>query len=85
MMLWASGIDIGEGNKSFIRNTLGDAFEETWDMAVYLYENHSEYFLLPIDVAVEVNGDRVAMSRRNLPTNNPIYDIGIATLMQIRP
>ena len=44
MMLWASGIDIGEGNKSFIRNTLGDAFEETWEMAVYLYENHSEYF-----------------------------------------
>ena len=85
MMLWASGIDIGEGNKSFIRNTLGNAFEETWDMAVYLYENHSEFFLLPIDVAVEVNGDRVAMSVEDLPTKNPIYDIGIGTLMQIRP
>ena len=85
MMLWASGIDIGEGNKSFIRNTLGNAFEETWDMAVYLYENHSEFFLLPIDVAVEVNGDRVAMSVEGLPTKNPIYDIGIGTLMQIRP
>ena len=85
MMLWASGIDIGEGNKSFIRNTLGDAFEETWDMAVYLYENHSEYFLLPTDVAVEVNGNRVAMGVEDLPTKNPIYDIGIGTLMQIRP
>ena len=85
MMLWASGIDIGEGNKSFIRNTLDDAFEETWEMAVYLYENHSEYFLLPTDVAVEVNGDRVAMGVEDLPTKNPIYDIGIGTLMQIRP
>ena len=85
MMLWASGIDIGEGNKSFIRNTLGDAFEETWEMAVYLYENHSEYFLLPTDVAVEVNGNRVAMGVEDLPTKNPIYDIGIGTLMQIRP
>ena len=85
MMLWASGIDIGEGNKSFIRNALDDAFEETWEMAVHLYENHSEYFLLPTDVAVEVNGNRVAMSVEDLPTKNPIYDIGIATLMQIRP
>jgi phosphoglycerate kinase len=85
LMLWASGIDIGEGNKSFIRNTLGDAFEETWEMAVYLYENHSEYFLLPTDVAVEVNGNRVAMGVEDLPTKNPIYDIGIGTLMQIRP
>ena len=85
MMLWASGIDIGEGNKSFIRNALDDAFEETWEMAVHLYENHSEYFLLPTDVAVEVNGNRVAMSVEDLPTKNPIYDIGITTLMQIRP
>ena len=35
MMLWASGVDIGEGNKSFIRNALGDAFGETWEMAEF--------------------------------------------------
>ena len=35
MMLWASGVDIGEGNKSFIKNALGDAFEETWNMAEF--------------------------------------------------
>ena len=85
MMLWASGVDIGEGNKSFIRNTLGDAFEETWEMAVYLHDNHSEYFLLPADVAVELNGDRVAMMVDDLPTGNPIYDIGIQTLQEISP
>ena len=85
MMLWASGVDIGEGNKSFIRNTLGDAFEETWEMAVYLHDNHSEYFLLPADVAVELNGDRVAMMVDDLPTDNPIYDIGIQTLQEISP
>jgi len=85
MMLWASGVDIGEVNKSFIRNTLGEDFQETWDMAVYLYENHSEYFLLPTDVAIEVDGNRVAMNVKKLPTNYPIYDIGISTLMQIRP
>jgi len=85
MMLWASGIDIGECNKDFIRNALGDAFEETWNMAVFLHENHSEYFLLPTDVAIEVNGNRIAKNVTELPTEHPIYDIGIGTLMQIRP
>ena len=85
MMLWASGVDIGEGNKSFIKNALGDAFEETWNMAEFLYNNHKEFFLLPSDVAVEIDGNRVAMNVSELPTKFPIYDIGISTLQDIRP
>jgi phosphoglycerate kinase len=85
MMLWASGVDIGEGNKSFIRNALGDDFQDTWALAELLYENHKEYFLLPSDVAVEVDGNRVAMNVSELPTKYPIYDIGISTLQEIRP
>ena len=45
-MLWASGVDIGEGNKSFIKNALGDAFEETWNMAnscIIIIKNSSFY------------------------------------------
>jgi len=85
MMLWASGVDIGEGNKLFIENALGDAFEETWNMAEFLYNNHKEFFLLPSDVAVEIDGNRVAMNVSELPTKFPIYDIGITTLQEIRP
>jgi phosphoglycerate kinase len=85
MMLWASGVDIGEGNKSFIRNALGDDFQDTWALAELLYENHKEFFLLPSDVAVEVDGNRVAMNVSELPTKYPIYDIGISTLQEIRP
>ena len=85
MMLWASGIDIGEVNKSFIRNALQDDFEDTWEMAKFLYDNHKEFFLLPSDIAVEVEGNRVAMNISELPTKYPIYDIGIYTLQEIRP
>jgi phosphoglycerate kinase len=85
MMLWASGIDIGEVNKSFIRNALQDDFEDTWKMAKFLYDNHKEFFLLPSDIAVEVEGNRVAMNISELPTKYPIYDIGIYTLQEIRP
>jgi len=85
MMLWASGVDIGEGNKSFIRNALGDDFQDTWSLAEFLYESHKEFFLLPSDIAVEVDGNRVAMNVSELPTKYPIYDIGISTLQEIRP
>jgi phosphoglycerate kinase len=85
LMLWASGIDIGELNKNFIRNAHGKIFESTWEMAVYLIKNHSEIFLLPIDVAICIDDKRVAKSIENLPTEYPIYDIGIATMMAMRP
>jgi len=63
----------------------GDAFEETWNTAEFLYNNHKEFFLLPSDVAVEIDGNRVAMNVSELPTKFPIYDIGISTLQEIRP
>ena len=85
MMLWASGIDIGEGNQNFIRNTLGDSFEETWSAARHLLTDHEKLLFLPSDVAVERDGERIPMKVEELPTEDPIYDIGLETLMQLRP
>ena len=85
MMLWASGIDIGEGNQDFIRNTLGDSFEETWSAARHLLTDHEKLLFLPSDVAVERDGERIPMTVEELPTEDPIYDIGLETLMQLRP
>jgi phosphoglycerate kinase len=85
MMLWASGIDIGEGNQDFIRNTLGDSFEETWSAARHLLTDHEKLLFLPSDVAVERDGERIPMKVEELPTEDPIYDIGLETLMRLRP
>jgi phosphoglycerate kinase len=85
MMLWASGIDIGEGNQDFIRNTLGDSFEETWSAARHLLTDHEKLLFLPSDVAVERDGERIPMTVEELPTEDPIYDIGLETLMRLRP
>jgi phosphoglycerate kinase len=84
-MLWASGIDIGEGNQDFIRNTLGDSFEETWSAARHLLTDHEKLLFLPSDVAVERDGERIPMKVEELPTEDPIYDIGLETLMRLRP
>jgi phosphoglycerate kinase len=85
MMLWVQGVDIGEGNKEFIRGTLGSDFDAAWSMAERLNNDHSEFLFVPTDVAVEANGDRIGMKVSQLPTPYPIYDIGVETLMHLRP
>jgi phosphoglycerate kinase len=85
LMLWVSGHDIGSGNKEFIRGTMGDEFEETWEMAERLATDHSELLFLPRDLAVEIDGQRQSLELSALPTQHPIYDIGLQTLMDMRP
>ena len=85
LMLWASGVDIGGRNAEFIRETLGEHFDETWEQAESLITNHSDLLFLPRDVAVEKDGARFPLSLEDLPTNNPIYDVGIQTLMDLKP
>ena len=85
LMLWASGCDIGENNKQFIRNTLGEAFDQTWKDSEMLVRDYSNLLFLPSDVAIEDNGIRRNIGIDELPTNHPIYDIGIETMMRMRP
>ena len=85
MMLWASGHDIGEVNKNFIRENLGDEFENTWNYASNLISEHSDLLFLPSDLAIEEEDKRIPISLDDLPTEFPIYDIGIQTLMDLRP
>ena len=85
LMLWASGIDLGNTNQSFIQDSLGDAFERTWEMATWIVKNHQDKLILPTDLAIEVEEERVAILVQDLPTEYPIYDLGIDTLMKISP
>ena len=85
MMLWAAGHDIGEVNKNFIRENLGDEFENTWNYASNLISEHSDLLFLPSDLAIEEEDKRIPISLDDLPTEFPIYDIGIQTLMDLKP
>ena len=85
MMLWAAGHDIGEINKNFIRDNLGDEFDNTWNHASNLISKHRDLLFLPLDLAIEVEENRVPISLDDLPTDFPIYDIGIQTLMELKP
>lgn len=85
LMLWASGHDIGEGNREFIRKSLGEAFDETWQDSQKLVSEYQSLLFLPSDLAVEDGGTRKNIGLDDLPTNFPIYDIGIDTMMRLRP
>lgn len=85
LMLWISGQEIGERNKKFIKSTLGEDFEKTWDLGIEISNDSSEKVFLPKDLAVEDNGNRTPISLSDLPTENPIYDVGIETLRELKP
>ncbi|MFL2493622.1 MAG: phosphoglycerate kinase [Candidatus Thalassarchaeum sp.] len=84
LMLWTSGHDIGRANKEAIKAMMGDGFEPTWQMAERLVKEHSALLFLPRDVAVEVDGKRHQLELQELPTEYPIYDIGIETLQDLK-
>lgn len=85
LMLWIDGNDIGERNRGFIRNTLGDDFEIAWEMAERILSEHPEKAFLPLDLAVESDGRRTPLSINDLPTEDPIYDVGLETLRTLKP
>ena len=85
LMLWVSGQDIGDRNKDFIRATLKEDFKEAWDTAKKIHSEHPEMMFLPVDIAVDSDGERLQMTLQELPTENPIYDVGIETLKSLRP
>ncbi len=85
LMIWVNGYDIGNRNKDFITNSIGDAFDETWVMAQKLVKQYPDLLILPTDIAVEINEERVPMQLDELPTEYPIYDVGLQSLMNLRP
>ncbi|MEE2759485.1 MAG: phosphoglycerate kinase [Candidatus Thermoplasmatota archaeon] len=84
LMLWAAGHSIGEGNENFLKKELGESFDDTWDMAIDLLKNYSERIILPVDVAAEIDGERVDLAVESLPPQGPLFDIGVLTCMKIR-
>ena len=85
LMLWVDGADIGERNKEFIRNTLGKDFDIAWDMSKKIISDYQEKAFLPVDVATLHEGKRHPILVSDLPTEDPIYDVGIQTLRTLKP
>lgn len=76
IMLWASGVDIGEASKAFIRK---QGYEEFVEKAKPLLEKYGESIVLPIDLAYIEKDQRSNCGFSGIPTDRMLMDIGDKT------
>ena len=76
IVLWAAGIDIGQVNKDFIASR---GYEGMVEKAKELIDRFGDKVKYPIDVACEIDGNRVDIDFKEIP-NEAIFDIGVKTI-----
>ena len=80
LFLELAGIELGSINHEFLKNELGDAWDDTVMKATKLLADFPECILMPSDVAANVEGNRVDLSLSQLPIEAPIFDLGITSI-----
>lgn len=76
IVLWASGVDIGEVNKKFIINR---GYEDMLAKSKELIDRFGNKVKYPVDVACNIGGNRVDIDSAEIP-NESIFDIGVKTI-----
>jgi len=76
--LAASGVDIGRPSLDYIKS-LG--YEGCVEVCKKLLDMYDGKIMMPIDVALNNNGNRLDAHLEDLPTEYLIYDIGIETIV----
>jgi phosphoglycerate kinase len=79
LFLAAKGKNLGKPNMEFLRKKKLTVFIPGIKK---LMEKYQEKIEVPIDLAIEVNKKRKAISVEELPTNYLIYDIGVQTVKE---
>ena len=76
IVLWAAGFDIGQVNKDFI---VSRGYEDMVAKSKELIDRFGDKVKYPIDVACEIDGERVDIDTSEIP-NESIFDIGVKTI-----
>lgn len=74
IMLAGAGVDIHEINKKPIKE-----FDEYVGTAKEIYDKYKDKLVLPVDLAINVNGERKEVGINELPEEYPSNDIGHKT------
>jgi len=81
IFLIAANNDIGKPSTEFVKNNISN-HEKIIADAKKLIEKYNGRIVYPCDVATNANGKRIGVSIDQLPTENPIHDIGLDTLVK---
>jgi len=79
VFMMAAGIDVGEANRKFVED---QEYLNQIPIAAKLLKDYPGKIALPVDVALNKNGERVEVAVDKLPTDLPIADIGLETIVR---
>jgi len=80
MFMMGKGIKLGKESKDVIKHELPD-YKEHLKKVEKLWEWYKDKIEIPVDVAVNRNGERLGRQVSMLPTKHPIADIGLDTIV----
>ncbi|MBT60898.1 MAG: phosphoglycerate kinase [Euryarchaeota archaeon] len=83
LLLELSGVEIGAMNHDFLVNELGKNWYPTVATAKSLLVDFKEKIRLPVDVAANIEDNRVDLTLDKLPVEAPLFDIGIQSVLNL--
>jgi phosphoglycerate kinase len=81
VFMLARGVDVGEASTSIVAKEV-ESLDDQVAKAKDQLEKFPGKIATPTDVAVNAKGERVGMSIERLPSEYPIFDIGLDTLVE---
>jgi phosphoglycerate kinase len=78
VFLMAAGLNVGEANRKFV---IDQEYLDQVDIAKKMLQDFPGKIAMPVDVALDKNGERVEVSVENIPEDLTIADIGLETIV----
>lgn len=83
LLLELSGVNIGALNHDFLVNELDENWHSTVATAKSLLVDFKDKIRLPVDVAANIEDNRVDLPLDKLPVEAPLFDIGIQSVLNL--
>jgi len=83
LLVEISGVDIGKGNHDFLFKELGKKWNETVECAKGILNDFSDKIHLPVDLAANVEGNRIDLNLEDLPVDAPLFDLGLKSTVRL--
>ena len=83
LLLDLAGYDIGEPNRTFLKKELDKNWASTIKQAKTLIEDYGNKIHLPVDLAANIEGNRVDIPLKDFPIEAPFWDIGITSVFHL--
>ena len=80
IFLMAEGYDLGEGNRKFMENDI-DNYKKLVKKAEDILNKWRDKIKIPTDVVLNKEGKRDGIPLDELPSEYPVYDIGVDTIV----